>query len=463
MVSHGSAPGAAGLHLANGVPLLRPEEQVFEAMLDGWRNQQLARNLALSTIEKRARRLRAFFAHSGAYPWEWLPQYADEWFGDLRSVRRVAHSTMRSYQDALRSFCAYVSDPVYDWPAECEQRFGTHPVQIVHEWNSAVHVQDNENRPEKRAFTLDELQGFFDYADEQVTRARDSGRKGWLPAFRDAVLFKVAYGYGLRRNETRMLDVTDAGRNPHAPEFGDYGLVHVRYGKAKKGSPPKRRSVATVWTWTAEVLEEWVTEFRPHLAAPGSTALWPSERGERIGLQRINSRFAGYRDALGLDAGLDFHGLRRSMSRTSSRRAGTRSSSSSSAVTSTRARRRCTRTLGYCIRRARNRRSAVQCRCRMSSGDRWRMPADLGTPGGAPAGCMIRPFEGCRPPRGGTLSRGPWIGQGGQATRLPVASKRTGPLLPPRCGLGIRRVGISDVAIMRVLGLPDPDGAPGAG
>ena len=312
MVSHGSAPGAAGLHLADGVPLLRPEEQVFEAMLDGWRNQQLARNLALSTIEKRAGRLQAFFARSGAYPWEWLPQHADEWFGDLRSVRRVAHSTMRSYQDALRSFCAYVSDPVYDWPAECEQRFGTHPVQIVHEWNSAVHVQDNENRPEKRAFTLDELQGFFDYADEQVTRARDSGRKGWLPAFRDAVLFKVAYGYGLRRNETRMLDVTDAGRNPHAPEFGDYGLVHVRYGKAKKGSPPKRRSVATVWTWTAEVLEEWVTEFRPHLAAPGSTALWPSERGERIGLQRINSRFAGYRDALGLDAGLDFHGLRRS-------------------------------------------------------------------------------------------------------------------------------------------------------
>ncbi|MGQ4426651.1 hypothetical protein ACN6LL_001289 [Streptomyces violaceoruber] len=35
----GTAPGAARLHLADGVPLLRPEEQVFEAMLDGWRNQ----------------------------------------------------------------------------------------------------------------------------------------------------------------------------------------------------------------------------------------------------------------------------------------------------------------------------------------------------------------------------------------------------------------------------------------
>jgi hypothetical protein len=37
------------------VALLHPEEQVFKAMLDGWRNQQLARNLALSTIGKRRR------------------------------------------------------------------------------------------------------------------------------------------------------------------------------------------------------------------------------------------------------------------------------------------------------------------------------------------------------------------------------------------------------------------------
>ncbi|MEV0226122.1 hypothetical protein [Streptomyces sp. NPDC050704] len=33
---NGTAPGAAQLHLADGVPLLQPEEQVFEAVLDGW-------------------------------------------------------------------------------------------------------------------------------------------------------------------------------------------------------------------------------------------------------------------------------------------------------------------------------------------------------------------------------------------------------------------------------------------
>lgn len=37
-------PGAARLHLADGIPLLRPAEQAFTAMLEGWRIQQLARN-----------------------------------------------------------------------------------------------------------------------------------------------------------------------------------------------------------------------------------------------------------------------------------------------------------------------------------------------------------------------------------------------------------------------------------
>ncbi|GAA0564224.1 hypothetical protein GCM10009533_70390 [Saccharopolyspora spinosporotrichia] len=51
---------------------------------------------------------------------------------------------------------------------------------------------------------------------------------------------------------------------------------------------------------------------RPLLAVEGNSALWPSERGPRIGLARIDRRFATYRDALGLDPGLDFHSLRRS-------------------------------------------------------------------------------------------------------------------------------------------------------
>lgn len=202
LVGDGTGPAGAGSSLAaGGLSLLHPEEQVFDAMLSGWRNQQVARRLAFSTVEQRERMVRAFAAHSQSYPWLWTAQLVDEWMIDLRAVRGVRASTLRGYQIALRLFCAHVTDSAYAWPTECEQRFGTHPVQVVHEWNSAVHVQDAESDPSRRAFTRDELQAFFDHADGQVAAIRGAGRKGWLPAFRDATLFKVAYGYGLRRNE----------------------------------------------------------------------------------------------------------------------------------------------------------------------------------------------------------------------------------------------------------------------
>jgi len=89
-------------------------------------------------------------------------------------------------------------------------------------------------------------------------------------------------------------------------------VCQVRFGKAMKGSPPKRRSVLTVWPWAAEILQQWNEDIRPLHAAEGCPAMWPSERVPRIGLAAIDARFGAYRDALGLDGGLDFHSLRRS-------------------------------------------------------------------------------------------------------------------------------------------------------
>ena len=108
-------PGAAGLHLADGIGLLRPEEQVFTAILDGWRNQQLARNLALATIAARERAARAFTAHADTFPWLWTATMLDEWLGDLRAVRGLRRSTLRGYQEAIRMLCLYLTDPAYGW------------------------------------------------------------------------------------------------------------------------------------------------------------------------------------------------------------------------------------------------------------------------------------------------------------------------------------------------------------
>ena len=84
-------------------------------MLEGWRNQQLARNLALATIAARERAARAFTAHADAFPWLWTAAMLDEWLGDLRAVRGLRRSTLRGYQEAIRMLCLYLTDPAYGW------------------------------------------------------------------------------------------------------------------------------------------------------------------------------------------------------------------------------------------------------------------------------------------------------------------------------------------------------------
>src|ERR1019366_2865667 len=210
-------------------------------MLEGWRRQQVARRLSGPLIDGRARLVRRFQGFTGAWPWQWSPAQVEAWIAS----GGWAHSTVRSYEGALAVFLEYVCDPRYGWVAECEQQVGARPVQVCHEGNTAVHVADYEGRPERRPLTRAELQAFFDAADDHVERAAGSRRKGWLAAFRDATVFKVIYGWGLRRRESAMLDVADFAANPAAPEFGSLGICHVRYGKAMRGSPPRRRAVAT--------------------------------------------------------------------------------------------------------------------------------------------------------------------------------------------------------------------------
>lgn len=307
-------PGAAGLQLADGVSLLHPEDQVFEAMLDGWRNQQLSRNIGFGTINSREGVVRRFRNFAGEDPWNWQAADVDDFFTELRAVRGLAHTTSLNYQNALSMFLGYLIDPAYGWVDECQTRFGTHPVQVCHEWNTARHVQDGMSRPRKRALTRSEIQSLFDYADDRVEKILAGGKKGAFAAFRDSLLMKVAYAWGLRRNEVRMLDVVDLGSNHKAPAFGDYGVLYVRYGKAMKGSPPKRRSVLTVpeMDWAVDCLRQWVEEIRPHVAEEHNAAMWPTERSPRIGLKTVTNKFNDIRKQLNLEDGIDFHSLRRS-------------------------------------------------------------------------------------------------------------------------------------------------------
>src|SRR6266540_3422221 len=298
--------GSARLELVEGVALLHPEDAVLEAMLRGWGRLQP------KTISARAGCVRQFVEFADEYPWNWTAAHVDEWMTHLISELGRAESTIRTYQGTLRQFCDYLTDPNYAWAAECQARFGTHPVQVCHKGNTAAHLIDYEGNAERRPFTREELQRFFDYADEQVERAVRSRRKGALAAYRDATLFKTMYAWGLRRTETSRLDVTDFYRNPKAPELGRFGMLLVRFGKRTRGSPPRRREVATVMPWAVEVVKDYLVNIRPRFGFPDHPALWVTERGGRLQPREINDRFVEYRDGLGLPKELVPHCLRHS-------------------------------------------------------------------------------------------------------------------------------------------------------
>ncbi|MBB2988258.1 integrase [Terracoccus luteus] len=278
-------------------------------MLDGWRNQQLSRNLQFATIEQRLRCVQRFLDHVNEDPWNWTPAMVEEFSADLRTVKHVAHSTLRGFHGSLRAFTSYISNPDYGWDSVCDQYFGTHPAQVFFDWNTAPHVQEYDGRPTKRPYTREEINLIFDYADDEVERIGKSGRKGWQSAYRDAVMMKIAYGYGLRFNELRHLQTIDFARNPHAREFGAFGVCKVRYGKARRASPHKPRSVLTVWRWTPGILQDWLANGR---GDPDTLDLFPSERGGLVGESTLIRRVRRYCQELGLPDGLDLHSFRRS-------------------------------------------------------------------------------------------------------------------------------------------------------
>ena len=304
--------GSARMELVSGVIHLRPQDAMFDAMVRGWRSQQLARGLREETIAAREQLIRRFHAFTNEYPWEWKPVHVDEWSAHMTAERHLAPSTIRGYQCGLRLFSEFLTDGRYGWLVACQESFGTHPEIICHEWNTIAHLNAYEGDPEARPFTREEVQRFLDYADDQVDRALRSKRKGVLAAYRDATLFKVIYGWGLRRTETAKLDVVDFGRNPEAPQFGRYGVLNVRYGKAKRGQPPRRRNVLSVMDWAVEAVSDYAENVRPRFGFPEHPALWVTERGGRISASEINARFVAYREALNLPSQLVPHSLRHS-------------------------------------------------------------------------------------------------------------------------------------------------------
>ena len=84
-------------------------------------------------------------------------------------------------------------------------------------------------------------------------------------------------------------------------------MLQVRFGKAKRGQPPRRRKVASVMAWAVEAVDDYMDNVRPRFDFADHPALWLTERGGRLRPAEIDDRFAAYRDALGLPPALVPH------------------------------------------------------------------------------------------------------------------------------------------------------------
>lgn len=311
----GEFPGSARLMLVPGVAHLNERAAVFEAMVAGWARQQLSRQLGQSTLQDRERLIRRFQDFTERYPWEWTLADVEDFTVSLTcGAGRLAVSTIRGYHLTLRMFCDYVTDARYEWPAQCQDRFGTFPVQVCNEWNTVAHLNEYEGKPQRRPLTYRELQDLFDWLDARIEQIVRLGRKGALPAWRDATMIKTTYGFGLRRNELVRLDLPDLRPNPHMRAWGTYGSIHVRFGKAMKGSLPRRRTVLAVpeLDWAVDGLRQWVEEGLPLFEAGNQPALWLTERRSRVSVRHVDELFADARTEIGLEEHLTLHCLRHS-------------------------------------------------------------------------------------------------------------------------------------------------------
>lgn len=113
----GKIPGFVPAVLqAPGVSLFRAEDRTFDAMVDGWTAQMLARGLAVNTIKDRLSLIRRFQAFTNDYPWNWNLADYEEFLAERRSgPKPLSLTTLRTDANMIGMFCAYLTDPAYRW------------------------------------------------------------------------------------------------------------------------------------------------------------------------------------------------------------------------------------------------------------------------------------------------------------------------------------------------------------
>jgi integrase/recombinase XerD len=225
--------GRAGLRLVQGAAAVAattgPVEDpwAFQAScLGGWVSSMVARNFSPLTIEKDNAALDRFLALAGQPAWELTAADVDR-VVEVLVARGTGAVTRRDYVRTFRQFFRYL---LARHSVEIEQRFGVRLQDPIDEFHAGRHVVDTTEIVPPTPERMDEFFAFL--------RTRMDVARKWAPWARDYALYRTLYHAGLRASEATKLEIRDV----HF-DRGPFGKLHVRFGKATKGSGPRPRWV----------------------------------------------------------------------------------------------------------------------------------------------------------------------------------------------------------------------------
>ena len=273
-----------------------PDPKAFQAgCIEAYQASQVARGFSPLTIGNGTGTLERFLAACGHPAWEVTREDIDRVVGQLAAAGMTSN-TRRGYVSAFKGFFAFL---LARKAVEIESAFGVRLLDPVDEFNAARHVGADSpaSLPPPTPARLEE---FFAFLRERVGTGRVFATAG-----RDYALYRTLYHAGLRSEEAVLLEVADL----HFSR-GPFGKIHVRFGKAARGSGPRPRWVPML-DHLDLILRWYLEDVRPRL--PAGPVLFPDQSGGGLHRGSVRNRLAHLLDTEGGPAGERFspHALRR--------------------------------------------------------------------------------------------------------------------------------------------------------
>ena len=204
-----------------------------------------------------------FIQFTGRPVWTAQPADADRFLADQRQRGR-ARLTVQHKAGSLARFFEFL---LSRYRVEIAAATGVAVVQPIDEYNRPARADYGVPRIPP---STEEVERLFAAWREWLPEARK-----FLPAARDYLAASLWRRVGLRIQESYMLDVRDWRH-----DLGEYGKLHVRFGKGSRGRGPKSRLVPAIDA-TADLLDWWMVDIRHQFGddyANPDAPLLPSER-----------------------------------------------------------------------------------------------------------------------------------------------------------------------------------------